>query len=586
MTRLVSLKTFDGEFNVRAFGAVGDGVADDTVEINLALQAAFDAGGGNVLVPSGTYKISSTLIIRSNTSLLCDNNVTFNRTAAGAMLTNGASGENQDLYDGHGNITVRGGLWNINGPVVQNANLGFAFAHGENISFEGCILKDADQNHAIETNSCKNVLVKNCQFLGLYLGAADENLMEAYQIDLALVGTFGAFGNYDSTPCKDVLVENCYFGASGTGSTQAWPRAVGSHSGSNGFSHTDVVIRDNTFDSMTLTTIPILGYKNVLITGNIFKSCGAGIFANAASSQDISNFVITNNIFTGLGTVNPAIAFFPSDASGGLASGIIISGNVIDDCDATGIYIQNSRDVVIQNNNLRTVGQNGIHIVGGTNGGGDVSITNNILRGIGRTTNVTFYGIRLSTSVAGYNVSGNRIRKFGSGNEVLKGISATGTCTGGMVSRNDIQDTGFDNQGVTPATYAEIAKTATVVTSQTTSSTTYGDLPTAGPAVTVDTGTSAIVSLNAQMSNNTAGGWALMSFTVTGASSISASDDRTVGFEQSSATTAQDMQASSTFVITGLTAGSNIFTAKYRTLNAAHTATFLRRNITVIPLGI
>jgi len=45
--------------NVLDFGAVGDGVADDTD----AIQAAIDSGAGSVYAPTGTYKITSTVNI-------------------------------------------------------------------------------------------------------------------------------------------------------------------------------------------------------------------------------------------------------------------------------------------------------------------------------------------------------------------------------------------------------------------------------------------------------------------------------------------------------------------------------------------
>lgn len=45
--------------NVKDFGAVGDGVADDTSAINLALAS----GALDVLVPEGTYLISGTLVV-------------------------------------------------------------------------------------------------------------------------------------------------------------------------------------------------------------------------------------------------------------------------------------------------------------------------------------------------------------------------------------------------------------------------------------------------------------------------------------------------------------------------------------------
>ena len=51
-------------FNVKDYGAVGDGVADDTAEI----QAAIDAAGayGHVYIPSGTYMLSDSLKVFKN----------------------------------------------------------------------------------------------------------------------------------------------------------------------------------------------------------------------------------------------------------------------------------------------------------------------------------------------------------------------------------------------------------------------------------------------------------------------------------------------------------------------------------------
>jgi hypothetical protein len=50
-------------YNVKDFGAKGDGVRDDTGSIQNAIDACVRGGGGVVLFPVGTYKISSTLQI-------------------------------------------------------------------------------------------------------------------------------------------------------------------------------------------------------------------------------------------------------------------------------------------------------------------------------------------------------------------------------------------------------------------------------------------------------------------------------------------------------------------------------------------
>lgn len=52
-------------FNVRDFGAVGNGIADDTTAIQNAINAAA-VNGGTVFFPSGTYIISSTLNLASS----------------------------------------------------------------------------------------------------------------------------------------------------------------------------------------------------------------------------------------------------------------------------------------------------------------------------------------------------------------------------------------------------------------------------------------------------------------------------------------------------------------------------------------
>ena len=53
----------DQTVSVKDFGAVGDGVTDDTVAIQAAINAS--VGGGTLLLPVGTYLVSDTLIFTS-----------------------------------------------------------------------------------------------------------------------------------------------------------------------------------------------------------------------------------------------------------------------------------------------------------------------------------------------------------------------------------------------------------------------------------------------------------------------------------------------------------------------------------------
>src|SRR5579862_9602265 len=58
-------------YNVRNYGAVGDGTNLDSPAIDKAIDAAAAAGGGTVLVPAGTY-LSGSIHLQSNIHLVID----------------------------------------------------------------------------------------------------------------------------------------------------------------------------------------------------------------------------------------------------------------------------------------------------------------------------------------------------------------------------------------------------------------------------------------------------------------------------------------------------------------------------------
>lgn len=125
---------------------------------------------------------------------------------------------------------------------------------------------------------------------------------------------------------------------------------------------------------------------------------------------------------------------------------------------------------------------------------------------------------------------------------------------------------------------ARVPGAAVIATSQSTTSTTYTDLATVGPAVTVTTGTQALVWPAARMSNaSTNTNWA--SVAVSGASSVSASDAWAASTQGTNVTV--DCRG---HLFTGLTSGSNIFTMKYKSGSGTNAATFVDRELIVIPL--
>lgn len=118
--------------------------------------------------------------------------------------------------------------------------------------------------------------------------------------------------------------------------------------------------------------------------------------------------------------------------------------------------------------------------------------------------------------------------------------------------------------------------------SETTTSTTYTNLATVGPAVTATTGSRALVFITADIDNNTGGNKSLMSFAVTGASTVAADDNNSIMIKAETASSTFIARMSGFRMLTGLTPGSSTFTAKYR-VNGG-TGTFNERYIFVMPL--
>lgn len=61
---------FRNVLNVKDYGAKGDGITDDRLTIQAALNAAHDAGGGIVFVPTGHYIVSKCIIVGDNCFLV------------------------------------------------------------------------------------------------------------------------------------------------------------------------------------------------------------------------------------------------------------------------------------------------------------------------------------------------------------------------------------------------------------------------------------------------------------------------------------------------------------------------------------
>lgn len=127
-------------------------------------------------------------------------------------------------------------------------------------------------------------------------------------------------------------------------------------------------------------------------------------------------------------------------------------------------------------------------------------------------------------------------------------------------------------------------KSDTIVTEQSTTSTSYTDLATAGPAVTVTTGTGALVLMSCRYYGFGGTNNSYISVAVSGASTLAADDSRGLRLTAIGTAASGTSGYSQLFLVSGLTAGVNTFTAKYK-VAASHTGYFSYRTMLVIPMA-
>ena len=121
--------------------------------------------------------------------------------------------------------------------------------------------------------------------------------------------------------------------------------------------------------------------------------------------------------------------------------------------------------------------------------------------------------------------------------------------------------------------------TAFIATAQSSSTASFIDLATAGPTVTVDTGSHALVLFKAHVEHTVTNAVSAISFQVSGATTISSTFNQSA---QVDGVVLGNKPSMCGFKYVSLTPGTNTFKLQYYT--GAATATFELREIVVIPL--
>jgi polygalacturonase len=200
-------------FDVRDFGAIGDGAAFDTAAIDRAIKAAADAGGGTVEIPAGRY-LCFTLHLRSHVAL---------RFAPGAVLiaatpdfTHGerqydtpesqpeAIRGYQDYGHNHWHNSL---IWGENLDNVALTGPGELWGRGLQKGDGAAEEKSGAGNKLIALKNCRNVLLRDLSLrdaghFGVLASGIDSLSIENLRIDTRRDGI-------DIDACRDVHIRGC-----------------------------------------------------------------------------------------------------------------------------------------------------------------------------------------------------------------------------------------------------------------------------------------------------------------------------------------------------------------------------------------
>jgi|688.fasta_scaffold181946_3 hypothetical protein len=412
LTKVTNSMIAGAVVNVQDFGAVGDGVADDSGAIQAAIDS-LSSNGGTVYFPPGDYVIANT-IIASSANVVFDLNkqyLAFKSTYQPIdPITNiPITGSEYELYPVMFAVTADNCTF-INGNFHQgNYGLSTQFIWGNN-------------------NNISNLRVLNCDFY--------DCLYVAGQQGVAVIGR---------PNCSGMVVDNCYFEnckaavvVQGSNATISNCQSINttSNGGTDSMYSIDSGNNDSVINCLCTkdanaaqagNVIEIGATTNYLVQGNIVVGLTGGVGIEnviIGLSGTGSNGIITDNIIDGGGlTAVGALAFIkvsqcnsieiknnllrnpPINAPAVNGQGIVTTGSNItvranrvflgaNDRFSSAIEVgqgTNSGPLFIEDNQVVTYGL-GLDVGGTDNGGYIVQIKNNTLTNMQTAIRSTFTG--------------------------------------------------------------------------------------------------------------------------------------------------------------------------------------------------
>lgn len=194
-------------FNVRDYGAAGDGTAIDSDAINRAIEAASMAGGGTVFFPSGVY-LSYSVRLKDHVTLYLDRGAVLQAAVPDERAGYDEAEPNESRYQDFGHSHWMNSLiWGIGlkdigieGPGLIDGTDGLSRGLEQ-------VEPIAKANKAIALKECVNVTIKdvsmlNCGHFALLLTGVDNLTVDNVRVDTNRDA-------FDIDCCANVRISNC-----------------------------------------------------------------------------------------------------------------------------------------------------------------------------------------------------------------------------------------------------------------------------------------------------------------------------------------------------------------------------------------
>lgn len=309
---------FQRVYDVRspAYGALGDGSTNDTTAIQAALTAA-GVAGGTVLVPTGTYMV---------TTLTVPSNVTLRGLGASSVIKQIASTTGHAVVvSGKSHVTI------------------------ENLAVDGNKAAQAASNHGVSVSASsewvtvRGCYVHDCKATGIYGSASSHLLFTGNTVE-----NTDLCGIEIETACSQSVISHNRVDTTGEANI--------------GFQGTGIVIEGNVCKGAGIAD-NITGYDaanlECAVIGNYCESSGNNGMHVGGTRGVIANNIVKSPTFHGIYVANDDLT---TAADWSITGNQIYNTGSAGSASADGIHLLSVSRVAVSGNSLNTLNLNGIYL--------------------------------------------------------------------------------------------------------------------------------------------------------------------------------------------------------------------------------